>query len=127
MNSSAEQLQAHDLSPILAAVVEVADALSLRSGRRQFYTLAQVQSQATSCGIDRPVVPWVFAALVTRSDFEAYYAVREVPGTYQQLRERLSARRTNLSPDESSDDDVRERLWSALDWLELAADLGDPS
>ena len=125
MPASVDHLDSSDLRPILTAVCRVAHDLSLQYGQRQFYTLAQVQLHAGSCGVDRLHVAWVFAALVTRADFEAYYAVRDVPGTYQHLRAALSEKPAHIVPAGSSAEDPREALWSALDWLDLAADIQD--
>jgi hypothetical protein len=125
MNASLAHTGPPNMQPIVAAVFETARALSLQHGQRQFYTLAQVQSQSASCDVDRMMLPWIFAALVRRADFEAYFAFRDVSGTYQQLRTTLSAQQVHEATDGSSEVDPREALSSALDWLDLAADFSD--
>lgn len=125
MSPSSENQGEDRLNQAQAALCKVARELSIRDGRRQFYTLTRVQSVAAASSVDRELVPWVLAALVTRADFEAFYALREVPGTYQQLRTQLSTPMPRISNAETSDTEIDEQLSSVLDWLDLASDFED--
>jgi len=74
-----------------AALSEVARGLARAHGQRQFYALAGVQSQLLASGVAPALSPWVFAAFVAREDFDAFFAMRETPGTYAELRAAMSA------------------------------------
>ena len=104
---------------------KVAQALSSSDGQHQFYPLGRVQSATVASGVDSELVPWVLAALVTRADFEAFYALRQVPGTYMQLRTHLSVPTPRIANAQASEVEFAERLWSVLDWLDLAEDIED--
>lgn len=83
-----------DLGPgrfrvIQRAVCDVARGLSRQHGQRQFYTLAQVRESAA--GVDAQWQPWIFAVFTARADFDAWFAVRDTPGSYEQLRAALAA------------------------------------
>ncbi len=64
----------------------VALRLAETDGRHQFYTLARVQAVAAATNADAESIPWIFAGLLSKDNFEAYYSLRDVPGTYGQLR-----------------------------------------
>lgn len=103
----------------------VALHLAETDGRHQFYTLARVQAVAAAINVNAELIPWIFAGLLTRDDFEAYYSLRDVPGTYGQLRTDLTPLALKSSASEAEPVDFREQLLSALDWLDLAGDIGD--
>ena len=69
---------------------EVARRLAQAHGQRQFYSLAQVQHQAAAVPVDAVLSAWVYAAFVTRADFDAFFAMREAPGGYVELRAAMS-------------------------------------
>jgi hypothetical protein len=48
---------------------------------------------------------------MARADFEAYFAVRETPETYAQLRVALSAPELRIAPPGRSSDEWLEELW----------------
>ncbi len=125
MSRSAENQANDQLQQAQAALCKVARELSKCDGQHQFYTLTRVQSVTTASSVDRELVPWVIAALVTRADFEAFYALREVPGTYLQLRTQLSTPAPRSSNAEASNAEFEEQLSSVLDWLDLASDFED--
>lgn len=126
MNPSTQPAQDTRIQPAQAALCKVARRLFDAHGQHQFYTLPQVQEAATQVDIDRTLMPWVFAGLVQRTDFDAYYSLRDVPGDYRQLRTDLSRPSDIASPDRRvprvSDDDFEDMLESLLDLLDLAAD-----
>lgn len=122
MSRSTENQGEHRLPQAQAAQCSVARELSKVDGQHQFYTLTRVQSGTTAIGVDRELVPWVLAALVTRADFEAFYALREAPGTYAQLRTQLSTPVPRSSSAEAPDAEFEDQLSSVLDWLDLASD-----
>jgi hypothetical protein len=76
---------------IQSAAQAVGRALSREHGFHQFYPLGQVQRQIAAAVVDGAAQPWVYAMFVSHADFEAYFAVRETPGTYAQLRAAMSA------------------------------------
>ena len=123
MSSSSENQSEGRLQHAQAALCKVAQALSNSDGQHQFYPLARVQSAAATSKVDRELVPWVLAALVTRADFDAFYALRQVPGTYLQLRTQLSTPAPRIANAEASEVEFAEQLWSVLDWLDLAENL----
>ena len=123
-SSSANQL-GDQLRQAQVALCNVAHALSRSDGQHQFYPLARVQSATAASTVGRELVPWVIAALVTRADFEAFYALRQVPGTYLQLRTQLSAPQPRIANADASEVEFSEQLWSVLDWLDLAGNLED--
>ncbi len=125
MSRSAENQAKDQLQQAQAALCKVARELSKCDGQHQFYTLPRVQSVTIASSVDRELVPWVVAALVTRADFEAFYALREVPGTYLQLRTQLSTPAPRSSNAEAADAEFEEQLSSVLDWLDLASDFED--
>ncbi len=125
MSRSAENQGEDRLPQAQAALCKVARELSKVDGQHQFYTLTRVQSVTAAISVDRELVPWVLAALVTRADFEAFYALREAPGTYLQLRTQLSTPAPRSSNAEASDAEFQEQLSSVLDWLDLASDFED--
>lgn len=114
------------LRAIQRALCGVAAALAGQYGQRQFYTLAQVRAGAA--GVHANWHPWVFAVFVARADFEAWFAVRDTPGSYEQLRAALATSRPEDVPewvpppglDLELDQDDR---W-ALAWLALRVTLG---
>lgn len=126
MNPPAQHAEDTRIRPAQAALCKVARRLFDAHGQHQFYTLPQVQEAATQVDIDRPLMPWVFAGLVQRTDFDAYYSLRDVPGDYRQLRTDLSRPSDAASPDGKvaliSDDEFEDMLESLLDLLDLAAD-----
>lgn len=83
---------------IQRATCAVARTLAQAHGQRQFYALSQVRASAS--GVSAELQPWVFAVFVTRADFEAWFALRETPASYDRLRAALS------TPEVSAD--VRE-------------------
>lgn len=108
------------------ALCKVAGALAVRHGQRQFHALARVQAVVAALEVERELVPWVLAALVTRGDFEAFHALRDAPGSYLQLRTRLSTPAPRLADVGAFDAEVEEQLSTLLEWLELAVDPGWP-
>lgn len=105
-----------------AALCTVARALARTEGRRQHYALPRVQAVTAAIGLDRELAPWVFAALVARADFDAFFALRDTPGSYVQLRTALSATGARRSTTDLSDPAPDDPLASVLEWLDLAAD-----
>jgi hypothetical protein len=122
MSPSAENQGEHRLPQAQAALCKVARELSKVDGHHQFYPLTRVQSVTTAIGVDRELAPWVLAALITRPDFDAFYALRESPGTYLQLRTQLSTPVPRSSNFEASDAEFEDELSSVLDWLDLASE-----
>ena len=122
MSRSAEHGEEERLHAAQAALCKVAWELSKCDGQHQFYTLTRVQSVTAAISVDRKLVPWVLAALVTRADFEAFYALRDVPGTYLQLRTQLSTPVPRSSNSEASNAEFEDELSSVLDWLDLASE-----
>lgn len=108
-----------------AAFLKVALRLSERHGQHQFYALPQVQEAAAQDDVDRELAPWVFAGLLQRRDFDAYYALRDVPGDYRQLRTDLNGPSRTASPACDAADDLEAQLESLGDWLDLAMEIAD--
>ena len=77
---------------IQVAALAVGRGLSREHGLHQFYALAQVQRQIAAASVDGVSQAWVYATFVSRADFEAYFVVREAPGTSAQLRRDVGAR-----------------------------------
>jgi len=50
------------------------------------------QVQIAAASVDGVSQAWVYATFVSRADFEAYFVVREAPGTSAQLRRDVGAR-----------------------------------
>lgn len=128
MNPSTQPAQDTRIQPAQAALCKVARRLFDAHGQHQFYTLPQVQEASTQVVIDRALMPWVFAGLVQRTDFDAYYSLRDVPGDYRQLRTDLS-RPSAPAPSGGqvalvSDEEFEVTLETLLDLLDLAADAG---
>ncbi len=101
------------------AVLAVGRGLAQAQGQRQFYSLAQVQAQAAAVGVAPALQAWVHATFVSPADFEAYFAMREIPGTYEQLRSAMSMPEGRAGSGESFVDDAVDTLWR---WLELLAE-----
>lgn len=120
METTSVELGPGRLRAIQRALCDVAATLAARHGQRQFYGLAQVRAAAAGVAVDWQ--PWVFAVFVARADFEAWFAVRETPGSYEQLRAALSAPRPEVvdewaAPDgidPSNIDDVVALAWVAI-------------
>ncbi len=125
MNRSAQDQAENRLQFAQAALCKVAREISKSDGQQQFYSLTRVQSVAIASCVDRELIPWVAAALVTRPDFEAFYALRDVPGTYSQLRTQLSTPAPRNANSETTGSEFEEQLVTVLDWLDLAADIAD--
>ena len=106
------------------ALRQVALRLAASHGRHQFYALGPVLSASAALDVDTALAPWVLAALVGRPDFEAYYALRDVPATYARLRADLTAAAPAPAPMRRVGDDLGDSLESVLDWLDLAAEGG---
>jgi len=100
------------------AVVAIGQGLAQAHGQRQFYALAQVQAQAAAVGVAPALQAWVHATFVSRADFEAYFAMRETPGTYEALRAAMSVPDVRVRSDEPVLDDAVDTLWR---WLDLLA------
>ena len=100
-------------------VVAVGQGLARAHGQRQFYALAQVQAQAVAADAAPVLLAWIHAAFVSRADFEAFFAMRETPGTYEQLRAAMSMPEPRGSSEELMFDDAVDTLWR---WLDLLAD-----
>jgi hypothetical protein len=101
------------------AVVAVGQGLARAHGQRQFYALAQVQAQAVAAEVAPALQAWVHATFVARADFEAYFAMRETPGTYEQLRAAMSVPEVRVQSYEPFFDDPVDTLWQ---WLDLLAE-----
>ena len=106
---------------IQVAALAVGRGLSREHGLRRFYPLAQVQTQIGVAAVDGALHAWVYATFVSRADFDAYFAVRETPGTYARLRAAMSAPEARIVSPEPSDADWLDDLWW---WLDQVA--GDP-
>lgn len=106
-----------------AALCTVARELARTAGRRQHYALPHVQAVTAAIGLDHELAPWVFAALVARADFDAFFALRDTPGSYVQLRTALSATGARRSAADASDAAQDDPHASVLEWLDLASDL----
>ena len=106
---------------IQRALCGVSRTLAQQHGQRQFYALAQVRAGASAVAPE--LQPWIFAVFVTRADFEAWFAMREAPGSYEALRAALStpARAPRVTEWSPTDDwtPTAEELWG------LAQLLGD--
>ena len=102
-------------------VLAVGRGLALAHGQRQFHSLSQVQAQAAAIGIAPALQAWVHASFVSRADFEAYFAMRERPGSYEQMRAAMSMPAMRARSDEFGVDDVVDMLWR---WLDGIGDLG---
>ena len=100
------------------AVVAVGQGLARAHGQRQFYALAQVQAQAVATDVAPALQAWVHATFVARADFEAYFAMRETPGAYEQLRAAMAVPEVRVRSDEPFFDDPVDTLWQ---WLDLLA------
>jgi|GEM_PF-4061466 len=128
MDPRTQPTQDTRIQPAQAALCKVARRLFDAHGQHQFYTLPQVQEASTQVTIDRTLLPWVFAGLVRRADFDAYYSLRDVPGDYRQLRTDLSRPSAPASSDGTvtlvSDAEFEDMLETLLDLLDLAADAG---
>ena len=107
------------------ALCRVACCLAKSQGQRQFYDLTLVQAATLACGVDRELTPWVFAGLIRRPDFEAYYSLREVPGTYEQLHLDLSSVPFTVPGGLEESGDRADAYASLLDWLEVLAQAAD--
>ena len=114
MNKSPVELGPGRLRAIQRAACAVAGGLSRLHGQRQFYPIAHVQSQARSAAVDSALLAWIYALFVKSEDFEAFFAVRETPGTYAQLRAALSAAEAPRVHERGQDDDVIDELWQLL-------------
>ena len=101
------------------AVVAVGRGLARAHGQRQFYALAQVQAQIAAADVAPVLQAWVHATFVARADFEAYFAMRETPGTCEQLRAALSVPELRMHADASFLDAAVDTLWQ---WLDLLAE-----
>ena len=129
MNEAPVELGPGRFRAIQRAACATARGLAREHGQHQFYTLSQVQSQAAAVAVDASLLAWVYAVFVTRDDFEAYFAVREAPGTYWQLRVAMTPE-TRSVPDPTSgavsDDawaDCRDELDELAQWLARSTDL----
>ncbi len=111
------------LQAVRTAVSEVARGLARAHGQRQFYSLAQVQAQAVAAGVDAALWAWVFATLVTGDDFVAFFALRESPGGYRELRAAISAPEPRVVPPEKSVGSSEAELDELWSWLDLLRDL----
>ena len=100
---------------VQAVALAVGRGLAREHGLHQFYSLSQVQRQVGVAAIDGALQAWVYAMFVSRADFEAYFAVREVPGTYARLRAALSAPELRSVPPGASSDEWLDDLWWWLD------------
>ena len=100
---------------VQAATLAVGRGLSRAHGLHQFYSLSQVQRQVGVAAVDGALQAWVHAMFLARADFEAYFAVRETPGTYAQLRAMLSAPELRAASPGSSSDEWPDDLWWWLD------------
>ena len=112
------------LRVIQAAACAVSRGLAGLHGRRQFYMLSQVQAAVSA--VDIALLAWIHALFVTRDDFGAYFAMRETPGRYEQLRAAMSrpeARGTTNSAWHRSLEDPEVDLGDLWDLLDRAADL----
>ena len=98
------------------AVVAVGQGLARAHGQQQFYALAQVQAQAVAADVAPALQAWVHATFVARADFEAYFAMRETSGAYEQLRAAMSVPEVRMHAGESLFDDPVDTLWQ---WLAL--------
>ena len=103
---------------VQAAALAVGRGLSRERGLHQFYSLTQVQRQVGVAAVDGALQAWVYATFVACADFEAYFAIRETPGTYAQLRAVLSAPELRIAPPGPSRDEWLDELWW---WLDQAA------
>lgn len=108
-----------------AALCRVACCLGKSQGQRQFYDITLVQAATLACGVGRELIPWVFAGLIRRPEFEAYYSLREVPGTYEQLRSDLSSVPFTTPNDLEQSGDSADEYASLLNWLEVLAEAAD--
>jgi hypothetical protein len=121
MHTSTVELGPGRLRAIRSALCAVAPSLAQQHGQRQFYTLEQVAS--TLRGIAADWHPWIFAVFVARTDFEAWFAMRETPGSYVQLRGALAAQAVAdatpwaLAEDDRWDPDDPEWIDCLTDWL----------
>jgi hypothetical protein len=113
------------LPNVQVVVGNVARGLARAHGQRQFYSLAQVLSQAGAWRVDTVLSAWIYAAFVTRGDFDAFFAVRETPGGYGELRAAMSRVEPRVVPEPTLRDhdieieiDVDDLWW----WLQLAAE-----
>lgn len=100
---------------VQAATLAVGRGLSREHGLHQFYSLTQVQRQVGVAAVDGALQAWVHAMFVARADFEAYFAVRETPGTYAQLRPMLSAPELRTASPGASSDEWLDDPWRWLD------------
>ncbi len=121
MDTSFLELGPERLRAILNAQRTVAGALASAHGQRQFYTLSQVRARLADVGPG--LQPWVLAVFVTRADFDAWFALRDTPGSYEQLRAALVRREVVDMPEWQTRgvDDwaiAREALW----WLASLVD-----
>lgn len=108
---------------IQAAALAVGRGLSREHGLHQFYSLARVQREISAAAVDGALQAWIYATFVSRADFEAYFAVRETPGTYAQLRTAMSTPKARTAPSVSFCDDGPDDLEELLWWLvQVAAD-----
>lgn len=103
------------------ALLRVARHLAAADAPRQFYPLPQVQAASIALDVDRDLMPWIFAALLARPDFEAWYALRDTPGGYAQLRAELTTITPSIMPPEWVGDDFEVRFETLLDQLDLSA------
>ena len=106
-----------------AAFLKVALRLCERHGQHQFYAFAQVREAAGGIDVDPELMPWVFAGLLPRADFEAYFALRDVPGDYRQLRTDLNGPASPPSAVCAPSDDFEEQLEALREWLDLAVEI----
>ena len=100
---------------IQAAALAIGRGLSREHGQHPFYSLTQVQRQVAVAAVDGGLQAWVYAMFVARADFEAFFAVRETPGTYAPLRAALSAPELRTASPGASGDDWRDDLRWRLD------------
>ena len=100
---------------VQAATLAVGRGLSREHGLHQFYSLTQMQRQVGVAAVDGALQAWGHAMFVARADFEAYFAVRETPGTYAQLRAMLSAPELRTASPSASSDEWLDDPWRWLD------------
>jgi hypothetical protein len=100
---------------VQAAALAVGRGLSREHGLHQFYSLSQVQRPVGVAAVDGALQAWVHVMFVARADFEAYFAVRETPGTHAQSRATLSAPELRTASPGSSSDEWLDDLWWWLD------------
>ncbi len=121
MDTSFLELGPGRLRAILDAQRAVADALASAHGRRQFYALSQVRAALADVGSE--LQPWVLAVFVTRADFDAWFALRDTPGSYEQLRAALVRCDMADVPEwRAREVDVRATRGDVLWWLASLVD-----